>query len=67
VKTVMRRDGVEKPYDMLKELSCGKGIRDEALQTIIEKQAIPVVDKVELKKLNQAGYVGNAADQAKRI
>lgn len=51
----------------LKELTRGKGISAEALQTFIEELAIPAEAKVELKKLTPAGYVGNAAAQAKRI
>ncbi|CRX11497.1 Adenylosuccinate lyase [Pseudomonas aeruginosa] len=67
VQTVMRRYGVENPYEKLKELTRGKGISAEALQTFIEELAIPAEAKVELKKLTPAGYVGNAAAQAKRI
>ncbi|MEW3819076.1 adenylosuccinate lyase [Pseudomonas aeruginosa] len=67
VQTVMRRYGVENPYEKLKKLTRGKGISAEALQTFIEELAIPAEAKVELKKLTPAGYVGNAAAQAKRI
>ncbi|MGV8644270.1 adenylosuccinate lyase, partial [Pseudomonas aeruginosa] len=55
------------PYEKLKELIRGKCISAEALQTFIEELAIPAEAKVELKKLTTAGYVGNAAAQAKRI
>ena len=37
VQTVMRRYGIENPYEQLKELTRGKGITREALQTFITR------------------------------
>ena len=37
----MRRYGIENPYEQLKELTRGKGITREALQTFIDGLAIP--------------------------
>lgn len=67
VQTVMRRYGVENPYEKLKELTRGKGISPEALQTFIDGLAIPAEAKAELRKLTPAAYIGNAVAQAKRI
>ncbi|MNO07202.1 Adenylosuccinate lyase [compost metagenome] len=63
----MRRYGVENPYEKLKELTRGKGISPEALQSFIDALEIPAQAKVELKKLTPANYIGNATAQAKRI
>ena len=41
VQTVMRRFGVPNPYEQLKELTRGKGISREALQTFVQGLAIP--------------------------
>ncbi len=67
VQTVMRRFGVENAYEKLKELTRGKGISSEALQTFIDGLDIPAEAKAQLRTLTPAGYAGNAAAQAKRI
>lgn len=67
VQTVMRRYAVENAYEKLKDLTRGKGITPEALQTFIDGLAIPESAKAELRKLTPATYVGNATAQAKRI
>ena len=67
IQTVMRRYGVENPYEKLKELTRGKGITPEALLTFIDTLSIPDSAKAELKKLTPANYIGNAVEQAKRI
>ena len=41
VQTVMRRYGVENPYEQLKELTRGTGITREAMQAFISGLAIP--------------------------
>ena len=67
IQTVMRRYNIENPYEKLKELTRGKGIGPEALQTFIDGLDMPAEAKAELKKLTPANYIGNAAAQAKRI
>ena len=67
VQTVMRRYAVENAYEKLKDLTRGKGITPEALQTFIDGLDIPAQAKDELRKLTPAGYIGNAVAQAKRI
>ena len=67
IQTVMRRYAIENPYEKLKELTRGKGITPEALQTFIEGLDMPAEAKEALRKLTPAAYIGNAADQAKRI
>ncbi len=41
VQTVMRRYGIENPYEQLKELTRGKGISKDALRDFINGLAIP--------------------------
>ena len=67
VQTVMRRYGVEQPYEKLKQLTRGKGISAESLKTFIEGLDIPEQAKQELVKLTPASYIGNAIEQAKSI
>ncbi len=67
VQTVMRRYGVEQPYEKLKELTRGKGIDAESLKTFIEGLDIPDEARQALSRLTPGGYIGNAAEQARAI
>lgn len=67
VQTVMRRYGVENPYEQLKELTRGKGISKEALQAFITKLAIPQEAKDLLLAMTPASYTGLAEKLAKDI
>ncbi|ALS98617.1 adenylosuccinate lyase [Lacimicrobium alkaliphilum] len=60
VQTVMRRYGIEKPYEKLKELTRGKRINQQKLAEFIETLELPQAAKTELKALTPAGYVGKA-------
>ncbi|MGS0742625.1 adenylosuccinate lyase [Glaciimonas sp. GG7] len=67
VQTVMRRYGIENPYEQLKELTRGKGISKEALRTFILTLAIPQEAKDLLLAMTPANYIGYAAELAKKI
>jgi adenylosuccinate lyase len=67
VQTVMRRYGIENPYEQLKELTRGKGISKEALRDFINGLAIPVEAKTRLLAMTPANYVGHAAKLARAI
>ena len=60
VQTVMRRYGIEKPYEKLKELTRGKRIDGEQLAQFIDNLELPAEVKVELKKMTPANYIGRA-------
>ena len=67
VQTVMRRFGVENPYEQLKALTRGKGITREALQDFISGLAIPESERARLLEMTPATYIGIAAELARRI
>ena len=67
IQTVMRRYGVESPYEKLKALTRGQSINQQTLATFIDTLEIPEAAKAELRALTPASYIGNAAAQAKRI
>ena len=67
VQTVMRRYGIEKPYEKLKELTRGQRVNAEAMQAFIESLDIPEAEKQRLIKMTPATYIGNATEQAKEI
>ena len=61
VQTVMRRYGVENPYEQLKAITRGTGISREALHTFIAGLAIPAAERDRLLALTPATYLGDAA------
>jgi len=67
VQTVMRRYGIENPYEQLKELTRGKGITREALQEFINGLALPQEAKDLMLGMTPANYIGLAAQLAKAI
>ena len=67
IQTVMRRYGIEKPYEKLKELTRGRRVDAAAMQTFIDGLEIPAAEKTRLKAMTPADYTGNAAEQAKNI
>ncbi|HJV79749.1 adenylosuccinate lyase [Noviherbaspirillum sp.] len=67
VQTVMRRYGIENPYEQLKELTRGKGISKEALREFINGLAIPQQAKDHLLAMTPANYIGHAEKLARQI
>lgn len=67
IQTVMRRYGIEKPYEKLKELTRGKRVDQAGMQAFVEQLDLPQNVKDELKKLTPANYIGNAIEQAKLV
>ena len=67
IQTVMRRYGIENPYEQLKELTRGKGgINKASLHTFIDTLKIPTEAKQGLLKLTPANYTGKAAELVKQ-
>ncbi len=68
IQTVMRRYGIENPYEQLKALTRGKGgINKESLHAFIGNLTIPEAAKQALLAMTPASYTGKAAELAKRI
>lgn len=60
IQTVMRRYGIEKPYEKLKELTRGKKVDAEVMSNFIDNLEMPDKAKAELKKLSPERYIGDA-------
>ncbi|PWW15172.1 adenylosuccinate lyase [Pseudidiomarina tainanensis] len=60
IQTVMRRYGIEKPYEKLKELTRGKRVDQVAMAAFIDSLALPEQVKADLKLLSPANYIGRA-------
>jgi adenylosuccinate lyase len=67
IQTVMRRYGIEKPYEKLKELTRGQRVNGEQMRLFIEKLAIPAEAKTALLALTPRSYIGYAEKMAREI
>lgn len=68
IQTVMRRYGIEQPYEKLKALTRGKEeINEASLRAFVESLELPNDAKTALLALTPAGYTGNASNQANKL
>lgn len=67
IQTVMRRYGIEQPYEKLKALTRGQKISPEKLRLFIDKLDIPDQAKHDLIKLTPSNYTGYAKKLARQI
>jgi adenylosuccinate lyase len=67
IQTVMRRYGIENPYEKLKEMTRGKAITREDLHQLINSVDLPEEARDRLLQLTPQSYTGNADAQAKDI
>jgi adenylosuccinate lyase len=67
IQTVMRRYGIEQPYEKLKALTRGHKIDAGTIRAFVESLDLPAAARSELIALTPARYIGNAAEQAEKI
>lgn len=60
IQTVMRKAGIEKPYEKLKELTRGQRIDQETIRNFIEGLNLSAEDKKRLLKMTPSSYTGMA-------
>lgn len=66
IQTVMRRYGLENPYEQMKALTRGKGITPDALKVFIENLDIPASAKAELIELTPGSYIAMPPPRPRR-
>ena len=67
IQTVMRRYGIEEPYEKLKALTRGNVMDESTIQQFIDTLDMPEQAKSELKALTPGAYTGSAEQQARDI
>jgi adenylosuccinate lyase len=67
IQTVMRRHGIEQPYEKLKELTRGQDMSREVIQAFVASLDLPDEARERLLELTPANYIGNAVAQAGAI
>jgi len=67
IQTVMRRYGIDKPYEKLKALTRGNTIDQQTIKVFVEGLEMPEQAKTDLMAMLPSTYIGNAVEQAKNI
>jgi adenylosuccinate lyase len=67
IQTVMRRYGIEKPYEKLKELTRGKKVNQQIMREFVENLDMPQEGKDLLINMTPMNYIGNAIEQTRKI
>ena len=65
IQTVMRKVGMDHPYERLKELTRGRRVNAEIMREFVAGLPLPEADKARLLKMTPSSYVGLAAKLAK--
>ena len=67
IQTMMRRYGIEQPYEKLKALTRGQAITPETLREFIAGLELPEDARKSLLELTPGAYTGNAEHQAREL
>ena len=67
IQTVMRRYGLENPYEQLKALTRGQAITKAVMQEFVATLDIPEQARQSLIEMTPASYIGNATEQARGL
>ncbi|EAR09650.1 adenylosuccinate lyase [Reinekea blandensis] len=67
IQTVMRRYGIEEPYEKLKAFTRGKAITQPMMIDFVKQLELPDSAKEELLAMTPSTYIGNAIEQARRV
>ena len=62
IQTVMRKVGIEEPYEKLKALTRGQTVTPETLRAFLDTLELPAADKQRLANLTPADYIGIAPE-----
>lgn len=67
IQTVMRKCGLENPYERLKELTRGHKMDEASIRDFISRLEIPAEDKERLMAMTPLTYIGIAPTLAKKV
>jgi adenylosuccinate lyase len=67
IQTVMRRFGIDEPYEKLKALTRGQRVTAQRIREFINGLDIPEAAREALLEMTPATYIGNAAERAREV
>jgi|TARA_B100002003_G_C14157435_1_gene557686 adenylosuccinate lyase len=60
IQTIMRKYGIEEPYEKLKVLTRGESLDQAKIESMIEDLDLPDIAKAQIRSINPANYIGVA-------
>ena len=67
IQTVMRREGIEEPYERLKALTRGRRLDEHAMAELLAALPLSDAGRARLAKMTPAGYTGLAEPLARQL
>jgi adenylosuccinate lyase len=65
IQTVMRKHGIDEPYEKLKRLTRGKRVTAAELAAFVDSLELPEEARRALRELDPSSYTGNAEEMAR--
>lgn len=67
IQTIMRKHGIEEPYEKLKQLTRGESLTRDRVQDMVSEMALPESVKADILNLSPASYIGDAVRLVERL
>lgn len=67
IQTIMRRHGVEEPYEKLKELTRGQSLKQESIEQMLQTLEIPESARDQIRELTPMNYTGLASELVEKL
>jgi len=67
IQTIMRRHGVEEPYEKLKELTRGQSLKRESIEEMLQTLEIPETARDLIRELTPMNYIGLASELVEKL
>ena len=67
IQTIMRKHGIEEPYEKLKAFTRGESLSKERIVSMLEELDLPEAVKTDILSLTPANYIGEAQKLVTRL
>jgi adenylosuccinate lyase len=67
IQTIMRKYGIDEPYEKLKELTRGETLSKSSIESMIEELDLPDDAKQQIRSITPANYIGAAEQLVNRL
>jgi len=67
IQTIMRRHGIEEPYERLKELTRGQSLKQENIESMLESMDLPESARSQIRDLTPFNYIGVASSLVEKL
>ena len=67
VQTIMRKHGIEEPYEKLKSLTRGKSLNAQSIESMLQSLDLPPEVNDAIRAITPANYIGEAEKLVKRL